>query len=197
MTETNDVTLGRRLSIGFAMASFVLLVLLNSPPPKSHDGMTGATKRKTERLGKVKTVFDALWQRKSTRVFIGRIPERNVIDSLLNTLEKALPSEDISCVLRLGEQSFDITNSKLVPKGGFPKKSQAPACLFVIGPLRCTPETHFRAGQLLQAFALSLSSKRMGSCVVAGFDGTRLHEQLSLDPNNKVLYLLEFGYTNE
>ena len=198
MADWKETTFFGRLAIGCAMALFSLLVLHSSPKPKPLDAYTGATSKYSNAEIEAASLFDGLWQRRSTRSFVkSKIPRSIELAQLLSSLNENSEKGSIDSFVRLGEELsfYDEDSRQLLSRGTLSLEyGNSPACLILVGPKNAKPQVHFEAGQLLQAFSLLLLSKKMGSCIVAGFDGATLHGLLKLSNEQEVLYLLKFGY---
>jgi hypothetical protein len=198
MAESRETTFWGRLAVGCALALVSLLILHLSPKPKPVDVYTGATAKHGGAEIKVATLFDGFWQRRSTRSFLkSKIPRAIEVAQMLSSLNRNSEKGSIDSFLRLGEELsfFDKSRNQLLSRGTLSLEyGNSPACLILVGPKTAEPQVHFEAGQLLQAFSLLLLSKKMGSCIVAGFDGASLHSELRLSSEQEVLYLFKFGY---
>ncbi len=209
MDGHKELSLTHRLTVGILLAVVTLVVLDNSPPPRpnSLDGKSGASEQ--EYCGSVsdlKTLSDALWQRRSSRKF-SFTPKLELVD--LAPLLKLATASLLDCQLRIfalsskemaivnaSPYSFEqkaIAGSELLKSFGAPGfLLDAPIVLVVTAPSKQSQRQHFQSGQLLQSLSLQFAEKGWGSCIVAGFNELAIKKALILQ-DERVLYLLPMG----
>jgi len=210
--DEHDISDGGRFVTGIALSVAVMAVIVVAgvepvQPPRL-DGTTGASLRQSATWSPGRAgpgLTDALWQRRSTRVFDGNRPLAYAEVCQMLVRAPVPPMLEVFVAHASGVYRFDRELGRCVAVPGravgvrerMSALSEAPAVLLVTGARSADTLVHAAAGELLQAVALQAVVHGLGTCVVAGFDGDEVRELLGLAADRAVLYVMPVGHSEQ